>query len=304
MTIFIYFFLFAFVFFVFKNRVRYRCADLLNASLGKDENDFKNSVTFNNPAAGQLSVTSTAYLVGDKVNGKSTVNFTDKKYGTQSLEIQDNQDMKYTAKICGGSIQKGLNFGAECKKTSKVDCKGNAQFSQDGVNVNVELVNAAGSEKAAASKTIIAQASAGYEGVSVGAQLTKVLGADGQDLLFGAQYAQNDLTVSGVTNKDKGLTLGAFQKVSSSFSHGFQYSTGSKDEKSLDKFNLGASYVFDSNTNGKVNLNIPRADASGFSVSALLSHKLANPNASLDMKYNFTPLTKASKFALGVTFNN
>lgn len=268
--------------------------DLFQDKIDTSKDDFKHTVKVVNPASvNGMSVTSEATLNGSAVNGKSTLKYVNKCYGEGSLEVSDNSDLKLTAKLKGDKLQKGLMFNEEVtRKKGDLAAKSSIEYSQEFLASMVEL------EMKGGAYSVNAQASAGYEGLSVGGRASRPLSGGVVELLSGVSYSEADMSLCAKHNDKNGMTFSLHQKVNSTYSHAAGYSTG----KEGDKFSLAASYVFDGNTNGKACLNIPRASPASYSVTALLSHKLANPSASLDFKYHFVPETKATAFGVGVSF--
>lgn len=268
--------------------------DLFQDKIDTSKDDFKHTVKVVNPTSSTgMSVTSEATLNGSAVNGKSVLKYVHKCYGEGSVEVSDNSDLKMVAKLKGDKLQKGLLFNEEItRKRGAFAGKSSVEYSQEFLASSVEL------EVKDSVYSVNAQASAGYEGLSVGCKASRPLAGVAVEFLAGLSYSEADMSLCAKHNDKNGMTFSLHQKVNSTYSHAAGYSTG----KDGDKLSLAASYVFDGNTNGKACLNIPRASPSSYSVTALLSHKLANPSASLDFKYHFVPESKATAFGVGVSF--
>lgn len=264
--------------------------------------DFEHRLIVTSNAAPFTLTSKVSQSLNGHVGGTVTVKLADKKLGDAALEVQSNTELKFTANAKLDQVQPGLKATSEVKSGKVVVCKGALEYAQEFVAAHVEIENKPHETKPVA-KTLLASVAVGFEGFSVGGSVKQDLNKEKYTpiLLAGMQYSESDVTVALKMTEDGGETGLAgqfFQKVNSTWSHGVQYKHGGKAENR--GVYVGGSYVFDANTNAKLNVKIPPAENGSYSITSLISHKLANPSANLGFSFVFDP-KKPSNNLFGVS---
>jgi len=267
--------------------------------------DFNNKVVVTSKRGDDLTLKSEASVVKGAVDGKFNLGYTF-KYGDVSFESASNGNLKLEAKLKDDKLAKGVVVTSSAEKKDSLVCKGGVEYAQEFFAGKAEYEHNPAKDNL---KSLTVSAAVGFDGLSVGGEFKKVLSQDEKgkesDLaLAGLNYNDGDITGSLKMNKDEGLDVAYHQTVNKTWSQGAGFSTKNKGSASQTLF-LAGSYVFDSNTAGKAVVTVPRGDASAYTVTTLLSYKLANPAANLGFKYHFVPKDNSkSLFGVEIALGN
>jgi len=209
------------------------------------------------------------------------------------------------AKVTAKKLVPGLEatVSGESKKTQiKLD----AQYAQPFYSTAADVTHTLSNQKTLLNGSLMI----GFDGLSVG--LSGQLDALSDDVLTdyncGAEYTQDDLTVSLFTNK-KGsvITASYYQKISGDCNLGASLKmdpdVANEMREGQHVLTVGADYNLDSSTDIAI-----KGDTSGV-LCANIQHVLSNPSLKLDIGASFdskksTNVLAADKFGISCTFGD
>jgi hypothetical protein len=277
--------------------------------LFKKKYDFENKITTKHKTrTAGLTIEASGVVGCTSLSGTFKGKYKDKKFGEAEAEVNTAGKAVSTAKF--DQLAKGLevNFSGgvdPCAKKKGCNNKLSAEYAQEFFATTGSVdVNCGDTATAVVEATAVV----GFEGLSVGGQLSFDVSPSAQkvsDFNVGAEYTREDVTFTLSTEKKGDIIRGGyFQQINRDYQVGAQldYNPRAEDAKKQRVLTICTEYQLDVDTTVKA-----KADSTG-SVQTVISHNLQNPSLQLAMAASFNRKSadclSADKFGLSLTFGD